>query len=169
MALLTPEQIIRRVVSIYEDNYATSLAAVQSSWQATEDITLTNFIDRVITANPDVLPKVWDDPLMQCNIGPIEGVEGESSQQYHDLYECNIQCFYYLRDSNARILALIIARHEEATFDLLNRHPNLDFGQNNRIRPASLSMVPSNVSPGRGVLVQGLRVAFAFRFMQYGL
>lgn len=168
MALLTPEQIIRRVVSLYEDNYATHLATVESSWSSTEDITLTDFINRVITANPEVLPKVWDTPLMQCNIGPIEGVEGESLQQYHDLYECVIQCFYYLRHSDARQLALIIARHQEATFDLLNNHPNLDFGSNNRIRPASLSMVPSNVSPSSGVLTQGLRVAFAFRFMQYG-
>lgn len=168
MTILTPEAIIRRVVSIYEDNYATSLTTVEANWSSTEDITLVDFLNRVITANPEVLPKVWEYPLMQCNIGPIEGVQDANYQQYVDWYEAEIQIYYYLRHSDARTLALLIHRHEEATLDMLKQHPSLDYGENNRVSPGTVSMVPSNVSSSSGILTQGLRVSFRFRFMNYG-
>ncbi len=169
MAFLTPEAIIRRVVSIYADDYSDSLSTVQTFWAATEDLVLDDFIDRVISANPEVLPKVWDTPLLQAGAGPIEQVSDSGLQQYHDLYEFDIQLFYYLRHSEARSLSLLIMRHMEATLEFLNRHPSLDYGDNNRIRQGSLSMTPSNTGAfGGGVLVKGLRVAFTFRFMSYG-
>ncbi len=171
MALLEPETILRRIITIYEDDYATSLATVQAKWAATEDITLDDFVTRQISANPDVLPKVWQSPAFQAGMGTLRQIPDEGTlQQFHTWYALDLRLYYYFKNPDSRSLALIIARNEEATLDLFINHPDLDFGSQGQIVKNTTQFVPSAASPfGTNTLAQGLLVQFGIRFMQYGI
>lgn len=170
MALLTPEEIIRRVVTLYTDNYNDALTTVAAKWAATEDIPLTDFVSRVISASPEFLPNQWDSPYLVVAAGPLAPVAEETYQQFHNRYELQIRCYYFFRHGEAETLAKLIMRHEEATLDFLNQHPSLDFGDGNQIRPDSLVFDPSanTLVDSSNALVKGLQVSFDFRFLQYG-
>lgn len=169
MTLLSPEAILRRVQSIYEDDYADSLSDVDDEWSSTEEVTLSDFAGRTIVPNAEVLPKVWESPYLQIAPGPIQEVADETYQLYASMFDFTINLVYALKHHDAHLLAIKIARHQQATFDFLNKHPSLDFGDNNRVQPGTLSMTPSLTSAGaNAVLIQGLRVSFIFRFMNRG-
>ena len=169
MTLLDPETIIRKVISIYEDDYATELAAVQANWASTEDITLDDFRERQIVASPEILPRAWEPPLLQATTGVVQATDAVGQvQQFRDWYAIDIQLFYYFKHPDNRTLSLIVMRHQEATFNLLKKHPTLDYSHRASVLPNSLSMSPSSTATSRNVLVKGLMVRFGFRFLQSG-
>ncbi len=169
MSFVVPEDVARAIITIYEDDYATSLATVQTKWAATEDITLEDFVTRQISATPEQASSQWQYPSLRVGTGTMTQAEAASYQQYNNAYDMNIQIVHYLKHPDQRTLALIVMRHEEAVLDLLNQHPNLDFsGNENMIVNGSLSIVPSTTLATQKALIKGLMIRFDFRFVHYG-
>jgi hypothetical protein len=169
MATITPEEVARKVITIWTDNYAASLTTVQANWAATEDITLRDFVVREISASPDIMQKNWEFPAMQVGIGPMAESAAPNIQQYVSAYDLQVRIFYYLKAPDARRLALILLRHIEATLSMLENFPALDFGPNGKMAPNTLTFTPSNTAPlGTNALVKGLMISFDFRITQSG-
>jgi len=168
VTLRTPESILRQIISIYEDNYATSLATVESNWEDTDDIDLDDFITREITTDPTALDKQWLLPAMSVAIGPIRETVTEGWQQGKTSYDMQTMITYYLQHNDVTILAKIIARHIEATLDLFRLYPAFGWrGATNKIVPGSVQFIPSQTSTRGNAYVKGLMVQLDFRFLNY--
>ncbi len=170
MALLTPESILRQIISLYEDNYATSLATVESNWEDTEDIELTDFLTRTITSDPNALERQWHLPAMTATYGPIrEAAITSQLQQYHSFFDMQTLLTYYLSNPDATILGKIVSRHIEATLDMFKRFPGLGMQSGkDRVVPGTMRFSPSLSALRGAALVKGLLIQFDFRFMSYG-
>lgn len=170
MAIITPEDVARKVITIWTDNYAAALTAVQSNWSSTEDITLTDFRTRQISAAPDIMEKNWQFPAMQVGLGNMVQSAVPNLQQYVSAYDLQTRIFYFLKDSDSRRLALTVMRHMEATLDMLNEHTALDLAPEGKMSPNTLSLIPSNAAPlGTNSLVKGLMISFDFRIVYSGV
>lgn len=170
MALLSPETVARDILSLYEDNFSTSLATVADTWDATEEIDLEDFATRKISAAPEILEKTWILPALVIGIGTAvdQGAE-EGTQQYHNLYALDVQIFYYLSHPDSEILGKKIMRYMEATFEFLNRYPAFGrAGDFERIIPGTLQLAPSTTGRRSNVLVKGLLVRASLGMLQYG-
>lgn len=170
MTLIVPEDVARRIIEIYEDDFATSLGTVQAKWADTENVILKDFVTRDISATPELVETQWQFPSLRVGIGNMpQAGEGPQIQQFHNFYDLNVQIAHYLKHPDQRTLALIVMRHEEAVLDLLNQHPSLDFaGNENRIVNGSLALLPSTTLGTPKSLIKGLMVRFDFRLLHYG-
>lgn len=167
---MTPEDVARRLLSLYETDYNDSLDIVEAAWAATEDITLEDFQTRTITADPTSLEKAWLLPALAIGVGnmvPVSGAGG-TWQQMTNKYDLEIQAVYYLSDIDGYVLGVKIMRHMQATLDFLNKHPGLDYRGGDVTISEQPQLLPSRVTPRGNALVKGLMVRFAIRFVQYG-
>jgi len=172
MTLLLPETILRNILDVYEDNYASSLATVKSNWTSTEDIDLEDFQTRTITTDPTVMNQQWFLPALALTMGPMTEAEIASTiqvQQMRNLYDMQVVMTYYLKHPDASILSKILLRHVEATLDLMRQYPGFGMkGKDQYVVPRSTRFVPSRTAPVGNALVKGLMITFNFRFMHYG-
>ncbi len=168
MALLTPEDILRRIETLYTQDYATCLATVQAKWAAIEDIELHDFEFMRIDADPDTLPILKQFPALLITMGRMTSGQAKT-QLYENWYELDVACTYFLRAIDEHELGIVLARHVEATLGFFEEHASLGFGRDFTV--SNMSFTPSgNVLPGGGnSLVKGLLVKFIARFLQSGL
>jgi len=169
MSLLTPEGILRQILTTYENEYATSLATVQSNWSSIEDIELEDFITRQIASDPSSLDKQWLLPALSATMGTIrESTETGTMQMMSTWYDMQTMIAYYFQHPDATILAKIISRHVEATLDLFKRYPGFGFQSGkSKIVPGTIQFIPSRVTPRGNVMAKGLMVQFNYRFLNY--
>lgn len=172
MALLTPEQIARQILTLYEDGYKTVLDEVYDAWKTTEKIDLADFADRRIVAETTdrniSLFSQW--PGLAIAVGDLREIPDSRSQQFSNWYELQVQLIYYIRDVEDRRLAIITMRHMEATLSFLGRNQSLGLGSQAMIQPGVRIEPSANVLPGRqgNTLTKGLRTSFRVRMMQLG-
>lgn len=164
MTMQTPEAILRQIETLYIDNYATYLAAVQAKWTATEDIELYDFEVRRVTADPESLGVIKQFPALKIAMGRLVSSRDEM-QQYRNWYEMEVQCIYFLRSNDEHELGIILARHIEATMDFFDDNASLGLRQ---VTISNLAFEPSaNVFEGGGnILIKGVRVSFNVKFLQ---
>lgn len=169
MALRTPESILRQILTIYETEYATSLATVEARWVAVEDISLSDFETRAIASDPGTLDKRWLLPALSVTMGPIrESTNQGNLQMMSTWYDMQVMITYYFQHPDATILAKIIARHVEATLDIFKRYPGFGFQSGkDKIVPGTIQFIPSRVTPRGNVMAKGLMTQFNYRFMNY--
>lgn len=159
---------MRQIISVYEDNYATSLATVEANWTDTEAIDLTDFQIRTITTDPTALDKHWLLPAMSVAIGPIREFAGEGWQRNKTAYDMQTMITYYLQHNDVTLLAKVIARHIEATLDLFRQYPAFGWrGATDKIVPGTVQFIPSETTTRGNAYVKGLMVQFDFRFLNY--
>lgn len=169
MTLITPEAILRQILTIYEEQYGTSLSTVGSNWTAIEDIPLEDFVTRDFASDPGTLDKLWLLPALSVTMGAIRESSGAGTMQLMNTwYEMQVMLTYYFQHPDATVLAKIIARHTEATLDLFKRYPGfgLQTGQH-KIVPGTIQFIPSRVTPRGNSMAKGLMVQFNFRFLNY--
>lgn len=170
MAQQTPESIARQILSLYEDNYATHLAVVQSNWSSIEDITLYDFEERRITIMPENVTVYMYYPSLGIGVGNMreETGGGAQIQRSERFYVMELRLVYYLKGTDDQELAKVALRHIEATLLFLQAHPRLGLGrlftvENIRVEPSA------NVyDSGGNSLVKGVRFRFDLRYVQRG-
>lgn len=169
MALLTPEEILRRIKTLYESDYAADLAEVQAIWAATEDIPLHDFEDRRIGVDPNRIPVVKQLPALIISMGNTIAT-GDKTQLMEDLYEMEVYCVYVLRSNDDHEMALLLARHIQATMLFFSAHPRLGFGNECRVTEIAFYPSESYMPPGGGnIMNKALGVKLTVRFLQYGI
>jgi hypothetical protein len=166
--MLTPEQVARQTLELYETYYNDSLDLVEAEWAATEDIALSDFVTRQFTADPSSLEAAWLLPALAIGVGPWVPVTGIKTQQMINFYDLEMQVVYYFQDIDSHRLGVIIMRHMQATLDFLNKHPGLDLRGGDVSISEGPRLLPSRVMPRGNALVKGLLVQFNIRFEQYG-
>lgn len=169
MALLTAEEILRRIKTLYETDYAGDLAEVRAAWAATEDIELHDFEDRRIGVDPNRVPVVKHLPALVISMGNVIAT-GDKTQLMEDIYEMEVYCVYILRSNDDHEMALLLARHIEATMRFFSANPRLGFGNECRVDEIGFYPSESYMPPGGGnVMNKALAVKLTVRFLQYGI
>jgi len=170
MAMLTPEGVARNILSLYEDNYASYLSTVQTAWEDTEDITLSDFETRRITADPANIAVFPILPALAIAVGDMREDVGadQAMQMYTNYYLMDTQLVYFLRAIDDHQLSIILMRHIEATLRFLQTYPRLNYSGDVSIRNLRFEPSSNLMRSGGNMLVKGLLVRFDVRFIQRG-
>lgn len=165
---VAPEDVARATISIFEDGYSDSLSTVATARDATETITLTDFVTRSISSDPENLQKTWQYPALIVAVGNMEAMDTGEFQQYSSTYGLETRLYMYLKHADADKLAILRMRYAEAALELLNQKQKLGLESAGGVVPGSIAQLPSNVAPEGNALVGGVMTRFIYKLVNYG-